>query len=82
MAAIVKLTFVFLICCVVFGRSDTRPQSNSPPSKLSEPEHHFEKRSADYDGDDFSDGFIQAQAPYENSFDRPHRIRVLPGFLH
>ncbi|XP_013148056.1 PREDICTED: glutathione S-transferase 2-like [Papilio polytes] len=62
-------------------RSETQ-QSKSTQGKLQESEHHFEKRSADYDEDDFADGFVQAQRPYENSFDRPHRIRVLPGFLH
>lgn len=84
MAAIGKLTVLALIVCFVClieaKESKTRVQ-NKPGSGQGHHVHHghhFVKR----DADDYEDGDDDFKRPEYNSFDRPHRIRVLPGFLH
>lgn len=85
MASFAKLTAVFLFVAFVVLLVEASPRRTSEQSE-NQPEprngHHFVKRQADYDdGDD--NGFQPAASnEEENAFDRPHRIRVLPAFLH
>ncbi|CAH2044162.1 unnamed protein product, partial [Iphiclides podalirius] len=83
MAAVRKLlVLVLLICCAVVlaQRGGGSPNNKPRPGVQSAPQRHFEKRSLDHEDGDAGDFFDQPA--YENAFDRPHRIRVLPGFLH
>lgn len=78
-----KLTAVMFVVCflALFGQSlGDRHQGEKKNEPAKDGSHHFVKRQADYDevGAD-ADGF---DANYERSFERPRRIRVLPGFLH
>lgn len=76
--AISKLTVVLFVCCflALFGQSLADGEKGQEPKP--EP-HHFVKRQADYEDTGDSEG---DSANYERSFERPHRIRVLPAFLH
>lgn len=85
MAAMNKLTVLALVVCfvclVVVSEAKERPshgQDKSPGNHQGHQGHHFVKR----DADDYQDGDEDFQRPEYNSFDRPHKIRVLPGFLH
>ncbi|CAG4956167.1 unnamed protein product [Parnassius apollo] len=89
MAAFTNFTFlVLLICCVfAFGEhsgSIAKPESSREPAQgknVPEPQQRrLEKRSLDHEDGDLDDTIFQPA--YENAFDRPHRIRVLPGYLH
>ncbi|CAH0725510.1 unnamed protein product, partial [Brenthis ino] len=73
-----KLTVFILILnfLAIFGRSLDRIQDGQDHNLVG---HNVEKRSIGYIEGDDSDIF---QQEYENAFERPHRIRVLPGFLH
>lgn len=83
MAAIGKLTVLaLLVCflCLIEAKKNKHHEEKKPAGHQGHKDHHhhhFVKRDADDyqdDGDDF-------KRP-EYNFDRPHRIRVLPGFLH
>lgn len=73
-----KLTVFILILnfLAIFGRSFDRVQDGQDYSLV---DHNVGKRSIGYIKEDDSDIF---QQEYENAFERPHRIRALPGFLH
>lgn len=97
MAAITKVTVVLLVVTFValidFGEAQNRGSQNSGnqnrgsqnqnfgrPQGQGSPKsqgngRHFVKRSADH-----QENFYEPA--YETAFEGPHRIRVLPGFLH
>ena len=70
-----KITFFVLFLCalVVRGRSLNKNGVEDVNEKI----HSIEKRSLELKSDD---GVFQRE--FENAFERPHRLRVLPGFLH
>lgn len=78
--AISKLTAVMFVVCflTLYGQSLANGQTAEDEVKVAR-QHHFVKRQADYEDIGESEG---DSVNYERSFDRPHRIRVLPGFLH
>lgn len=77
--AISKLTTVMLVVCLfVLTCGALEPNKHQVPDQPGKPRGgHFVKRDADYGDFGDADGGYQ-----ERSFERPHRIRVLPGFLH
>lgn len=81
MAAAKFLILLLLICCaVVFAQRDSGSNSKPELGPQDAPQKHFEKRSLEHEDGDLGDAFVQPA--YENAFERPHRIRVLPGYLH
>ncbi|KAJ8712534.1 hypothetical protein PYW07_005376 [Mythimna separata] len=85
MAIVGKLTVLALVFCFVClieakeskSRVQDEPAVGHRGHHLHQG-HHFVKR----DADDYPDGDDEFRRPEYNSFDRPHRIRILPGFLH
>lgn len=88
--AISKLTTVMLVVCFLavigYGFPDGKGhgEKNGPKSSGHHNGHinghHLVKRQADYEEEPYADGYDNDR--YENSHERSHRIRVLPGFLH
>lgn len=79
-----KLSAIILLISVVVilakPLEEINYQKNTEPSQKglfqSIDSRHVEKRSLDDQNDDV------VPARFENAFVGPHRIRVLPGFLH
>ncbi|KAJ8715258.1 hypothetical protein PYW08_005239 [Mythimna loreyi] len=85
MAAIGKLTVLALVVCFVcfIEAKESKSRVQAKPAVGSQGHHihqghHFVKR----DADDYQDGDDDFKRPEYNSFERPHKIRILPGFLH
>lgn len=90
MAAMRQVTVLFSVVCMlaIFAQGSAEkggsPRGQAGPNQGSSPlgngnrARHIVKRDAEYD-DGFDSDYQPAQ---ESSYERPHRIRVLPGFLH
>lgn len=86
MAAAIKVTLLFLIVCLMalVGQGEGKRDELKPKPQLRAgpvPEdHHFVKREANYEESD--ERYQPAAFDSDNAFERPHRIRILPGYLH
>lgn len=86
MAAIGKLTVLALAVCFIClieakgseSRVQVMPAAEVVRGHQGHQDHHFVKR----DADEYEDSGDDFRRPEYNIFDRPHRIHVLPGFLH
>lgn len=83
--AATKLTALILVFCFVAvfckaaGKSENK-DGNEPSRHGSV--HHLNKRSLYHEDGDGNIGNDFLESSFENAFERPHKIRVLPGYLH
>ncbi|KAF9803930.1 hypothetical protein SFRURICE_000468 [Spodoptera frugiperda] len=84
MAVFGRLTVVAVIVCCLCLIEAKKSKENDRVSKGNQghqgPKNHHQRHFVKRDAYDYQ-GYDDERPEYSN-FDRPHRIRVLPGFLH
>lgn len=83
MAAITKLSVLILIVCFVAVFCQAEKSENEERNKRHYGSvHNLVKRSLYHEDGDGNIGNDFLESSFENAFERPHKIRMLPGYLH